>query len=175
MPKAKPVQLLEFGNGHHTKGYLESRRRNEIRIGGKLTAMPESVRGNPIAAETWEWLADLYDGFTFVDSSDSKIIESYCFAYSEWRDLVRRRDQLCADEYRDQMIAWADQDWDLYQAANRTDEILKIDAAIDRRLGQLNQLSDRLFLNPRTRVQSVPKQAAPPKETPLDKAGFGGV
>jgi len=117
---------------------------------------------------------------------DASHLSAYCMAWSEYQDLLARlkgvsefgldwkeEAQVEGDIYttageRAAVRVWKKMDYLLSQEG-----ILKINAAINAKLQILTQMSDRLFLNPRSRA-IVPKKETP-KADPLQAAGFGNL
>jgi phage terminase small subunit len=165
--RGKPIELIVLtGSGNRSKAEIARRQATEIRLGGQRYPMPARVKDNPEAAKKWRWLARLYKGFTFVTEADVDLLERYCVCHAEFLDLSDRR--------REKALFFGG-DFSVEKMLG-ADEIIKLDAAVNAKAGILNQISDRLFLNPRSRVANVPKGEPKAKPTdPLQAGGFGNV
>jgi len=170
MPRpAKPVQLLlmEGNTRHLTKEEIEYREDNEIKIGDTGSfKMPSSLKRNREAIKKWLEVVSIYQGLDFVTDADTGAIERYCLLYSDWLDLQKSRSRI----FRENRKMKVSDEITLEKISD-----LQIDEKISKKLDQILKLEDRLFLNPLSKVRSLPKgkkEKTEPSE--LDKMGFGG-
>ena len=182
MPPGRPaipvdLRVVSGNTGHIAKAELERRRQAEIRLGEGKYRMPAEVKRVPRARAKWRELAKLYDGFSFVSSADVDILARYCLVRASYLEL---EDQLqgLPDRY-DAALAAARAEGDVFQVLKvqsaQGAEERQIGRAINARAGVLVALEDRLFLNPRARIQGITKREAPKQADPLEEKGFGNV
>jgi phage terminase small subunit len=152
---ARPLELYESqGNPNRlTKAQIEHRRESEIRIGTSVLKIPAEVYGNPVARKKWKELSKLYDGFSFVSSSDADLIGQYCLAWADYCDLREKRNTLDPADIENALV---------------------IQASINKINDQLIKMGDRLFLNPLAKIKNIPKREGK-REDPLEAAGFGDI
>lgn len=152
---SKPVQLIKSeGKSHRTKKELAHREKAEksLYTGTNFRESP-AVKSDPIAHKEFLRLRKLYKQIEYVDGLDEQIINRYCMLISQEQALAKmmermRQDIELVEEVEDRMI--------IYQSiAGVTDKAMKTRE-------MLLKLEDRLFLNPTTRIKSIPKN--PPEE-----------
>ncbi|MCL6557389.1 MAG: hypothetical protein K6U74_01060 [Firmicutes bacterium] len=137
---AQPVELiLAKGRSHHlTKAEIEKRKAVQIKTGQRTFKASEQVMTDPVALAKFKQLKKLFKDIEFVEGLDENLINRYCLTYSQLQDLL---------EYR---AATA--------GALGFDEMLKLDARIDKKQDLLIKMEDRMFLNPVARLKNVPKK-----------------
>lgn len=189
---AKPIELhLVDGKKHLTKAEIADRleAESEIRFGDQVLTPPEYVKSDKTAMAKWRELKSLYDGFDFVTSADVSQIGLYCKTHSEYIDLIERRRQVAdmrgfSPEEETAAIDELESVkgdrgskflWDKIEFILSVSGIIQIDKAINSKIQLLTAMSDRLFLNPLSKIKNIPRKKEKPKETPLEKAGFGDL
>lgn len=177
--KAKAPELLEQ-DSHVGKAEIERRKAAAVTLGHGILRMPPEVGANKIAREKWGVLTELYRGVPFVSSADACTIARYCLVHARYMELHR---DLYACRKRWDAVALDLAERGEYDAkaalsvfSRMMSETGDIDAKMDRKLSALERMEDRLFLNPLSRVRTVPKgdPVAPPKDE-LAERGFGAV
>jgi phage terminase small subunit len=152
---SKPTQLLKLeGKSHRTKKELEHREKAEksLYTGTTFKESP-AVKSDPISHKEFLRLKKLYKKIEYVDGLDEQIINRYCMLISQEQALSKMmsRMKMDIDEVED-----VEDRMTIYQAiAGVTDKTMKT-------RDMLLKLEDRLFLNPTTRIKSIPKN--PPEE-----------
>lgn len=147
---SKPTQLLVLeGKSHRTKEELEHRKKIEkslyTGIGFKETP---AVKSDPIAHKEFMRLKKLYAKIDYIDGLDEQIINRYCAMISQENAMQRLIEKM--DEDVDQCDDFADR-MNLYKTiAGATAKLVQI-------RNMLIKIEDRLFLNPTTRIKSIPK------------------
>jgi phage terminase small subunit len=166
---AKPVQLLVMeGNTRHlTREEIEFREDNEIRIGDSHDfRRPRSLNENREAIKKWKEIISIYKDIDFVSVADTGAIERYCLLYSDWLALQASRAKIIAED----KLAGLSENISMMKLNK-----LNLDEKISRKLDLILKLEDRLFLNPLSKVRSIPKKTKEEKEqSELENMGFGG-
>lgn len=152
---SKPVYLLkQEGKSHRTKKELEHREKAEksLYTGVAFKESP-AVKFDPIAHKEFLRLKKLYKKIQYVDGLDEQIINRYCMLISQEVKLQKIMDSMSLDieqceEFEDRM--------EIYKNING------MTTKLNQTRDMLLKLEDRLFLNPTTRVKSIPK--TPPDE-----------
>ena len=143
---AQPVELiLAKGRSHHlTKAEIERRKAAQIKTGQRTFKASEQVMADPVALAKFKQLKKLFKGIEFVEALDENLINRYCLTCSQLQALLN------------------------YRAATagtlEFDEMLKLDARIDKKQDLLIKMEDRMFLNPVARLKNVPKKEPPQKD-----------
>lgn len=180
----KPLELHVLDGKKHMgaeekKRYQES----EITMGAVKFKAPAAVKENHIALKKWKEITKIYKqaGFSFVTSSDNGVLGRYCLTYAEYLHLIDVRSELSGCNV-DLKLSDLTESMDENQAKKSlkiveillsVDGIIKIDKAINAKLRALLDLEDRIFLNPVSKIRSIPvKKDSTTKKTPLEKAGF---
>lgn len=165
----EPIQLHIYkGNPSHlTKEEIEQRIAAEkaLRFGSADLKMPKLVRINKDAKTKWNELIKLFKDYRvdFISSSDTGILERYCITHAEYVNLQRIRDEV------------NNKGWDPVKTHHALEE-LNLEYRINQKADLLTKLEDRLFLNPLAKIRNIPKtQLGEREQTPLEKAGFGGL
>jgi phage terminase small subunit len=145
----KPVHLIKFDNSksHLSKKDIELRERAEIKLGDNVIVEPDSVLDDEAAHEKWVCLSELYDGFKFVSSADTDIFAQYCMAWSEYLSLQKSRIDMMKDHEAQKMPSY-ESSKELYDS--------KIDGMINKKSELLQKLGGKIFLDPVSRVKSIP-------------------
>ena len=172
MPRnAKPIKLhvLQGNPNRLTKAQISAREKYEIKIGDQNITEPGSVRRNKSAHLKWIEIISIYKetAADFVSSADVSILEMYCITWSEYQELLKVRKELnrqIKTKGLDSLKGTA--------FANK----LNLENNVNKKLDMLIKMQDRIYLNPLSRVKSIPREAKGEREeTPLEKAGFGNV
>ncbi|HAN20416.1 MAG: hypothetical protein A2Y15_08670 [Clostridiales bacterium GWF2_36_10] len=181
---ALPIDIIEAnGKSHFTKAQIKQRKNAEIKLGNDDLKCPKYIKNNTIAFKKWKEIIAIYKNTEFISSADVGLIGRYCITYSEYNDLLERRNRISNIH--------ADSD-DLEDYINDTDEfnhkvkrqlmdmisttaILNIDAAINKKMDMLIKMEDRMFLNPLAKVKNVPKPEEKKPANKFDKFGGGGM
>lgn len=175
MPRpALPVDILEFrGRSKHlTKADKAERRKRELHLGGSISSakIPPEVRRSKAARAKWREVVGWYSdsGLSVAEVSDSGVLARYCITHGQYLELVESQSAFVNPPAESECAAMP--------AALRMDNYRKLQREINRLLTALNQMEDRLFLNPQARCKNVLKRdTAEPEADPLQKAGFGSV
>ena len=190
---AKPIELLiTEGRKHLTKSEIAERKKSEIHFGDSKLKCPEFVRTDEIAYRKWKELTTLYKEFDFVSSGDSGLLSRYCKSFSEYNDLLssyqrikeihydsKELDEFLNESYEDD--SGEDVTWKplfAYKVKKQLRDMISINAllsvesAINKKMDMLIKMEDRMFLNPLSKVKSIPKKAEKEKEDP--NAGMFG-
>jgi hypothetical protein len=101
-------------------------------------------------------------------------------AFSEYRDLLRRRTRInaiCAEPDDIETYIQDSEEFDYkirqkFLDAVSTAAVLQIDKAINSKMDMLIKMEDRLFLNPLAKIKNVPKKEKETAKDPLQAAGF---
>lgn len=195
---AKPTSLhLAEGNPNRlTKEQIRHRQENEIKLGkSELDKLkpPSFVKNDVVAFAHWkqclkEYKAAAEQNIELLTSSDVGLLAMYCRTYSEYEKLLNQYQKLekiainqdVFEEYFEgiyEKAAVNDEDVKFFglkaqmylsQLASM-DGILKIETAINKKMDMLIKMQDRLFLNPLSKVKSVPK----PKQDDKPPSKFG--
>ena len=195
---AKPTSLhLAEGNPNRlTKEQIRQRQENEIKLGkSELDKLkpPSFVKNDVVAFSHWkqclkEYKAAAEQNIELLTSSDVGLLAMYCRTYSEYEKLLNQYQKLekiainqdVFEEYFEgiyEKAAVNDEDVKFFglkaqmylsQLASM-DGILKIETAINKKMDMLIKMQDRLFLNPLSKVKSVPK----PKKDDKPPSKFG--
>jgi phage terminase small subunit len=155
MPGAQPVKLLKMNGSKQMSGEaFDSREAREIRLGSGPLEMPEDVEKNARVRPHWERLAGLYAEFEFVSNADAELVRRYCYALEDYEQLRKDRKLFESDIV----------------------DLSRIDRLVNAKADLLTKMEDRLYLNPSSRIKSIPASRVGPKEAdPLEEAGFGDV
>jgi phage terminase small subunit len=182
----KPVALhLAQGNPNRlTKAEIARREKSEVKLGDNKLKCPEFMKSDVNAFAKWKEIVKIYKDIDFVSSGDTGLLARYCMTFSEYQKLLKHRikidniDWLDFDEQVDlEKQVGEDMAERLINKINyilSVDGVLKIDAAINKKMDMLIKMEDRLFLNPLSKVKNVPKKE-PKLVDPLAQKGFGNV
>lgn len=190
---AKPVSLhVAEGNPNRlTKEEIQRRKEAEVKLGTqdlKKLKKPRYVTRDKVANKLWNDLIKEYNsaaeqGIELLTSSDVGTLALYCKTFSEYEHLLSARQRIeniavDADDLEEYM-----QDSEMFDYKARvqmtqlisTDGILRIEAAINKKMDMLLKFQDRLFLNPLAKVKNVTKPQKKDEDKPQRKfAKFGG-
>lgn len=191
----KPLALhIAGGNaGHFTKAELKAKAEGEIKFGTGSLNPPSEVKKDKIAYDKWKELVKLYKGVGFISSGDTGTIAEYCTAYSEYRELLAQKKHLSNIDIeevneetkfiKDALGMGGKDARSIARVFKKIDYLvslngyLQLDKAINSKRDQLLKFSDRLFLNPLSKIRSVPKTAQnklPPAKKKFESQ-FGNV
>ena len=157
---SKPTDMILLeGKSHRTKAELNHRKSAEQALyTGENFRESVQVKNNPIAHKEFSRLKKLYAKIAYIDALDQQVINRYCLEIANQirlADLAEKL-ELKIDEINDNM---------------RTSNIVALFKAISgveyeiRKSKEfLLKFEDRLFLNPASRIRSVPK--TPEKQAP---------
>ena len=196
--RRQPVNVVDFDNTqiHFTKAQIAARAKAEKMAGtiGKETlTCPREIRENKRALVEWNHLTKINreTEADFLRTTDAKAIAAYCMLRAEYLDLVHKRAMVnnCPGFTWDEETEAKNAIDDYYEGnAKRTDllwkkidfvlslpGVLKIDSAIDAKVGKLIAFEDRLFLNPLARLKhdGTTKTTAQKPVSELSKFGIG--
>ena len=173
---SKPISLIlaEGNRGGLSKARILERQESEIKLGdSKLTKLkvPSYVRNDDIAYKHWQYCIKEYkaasaQGVDLITTSDVDILSMYCKTYAEYERLLKSyqtMEQITLDstdlnQYIDDSKQF---DYAIKQKLRSlvtTDALLKIETAINRKMDMIIKISDRLLLNPLTKVKHIPKK-----------------
>lgn len=149
---AKPVDLIlaEGNKGHFSKEELEKRKENEIKLGDNNLKCPDFIKNDEIAYQKWKELVKNYkeaekDGIQLITSSDVGLLARYCKTFSDYQKLVKQKDNIEDD----------------------IDTLLRLENAINKKMDMLIKMEDRLFLNPLSKIKTIPKPVK--EDKPVNK------
>lgn len=167
---AKPIRLhvLEGNPNRLTKADIDSRTKNEIKIGDSEIHEPMTVRRNRCAHEKWLEIIGIFRDTEadFVSSADISILEMYCVTWSEYQELLSVRKEL-----KKQM---RQKDTDILKGSALANK-LNLENNINKKLDMLIKMQDRIYLNPLSRVRNIGRAKQEREENPLQVAGFGNL
>lgn len=147
---SKPVQLLKMeGKSHRTKEELKHREKAEKSL-YTGTAFKESpaVKNDQIAHREFLRLKKLYKSIQFIDGLDEQIINRYCLLISQEHALAKMTERMRQDI--DEVETVEDRLRIYESIAGVTDKVMKT-------RDLLMKIEDRMFLNPTSRIRSIPK------------------
>lgn len=163
---ARPIELAIYNNnsGHRTKKKINERLKaeKEMKIGNEIFVVTQKILENEVALCKWNELVEQYKNIDFVTSIDIGSIEKYCLTHSEYYQLLECKTEL-ERRIKDKLK--------LFHAIDE----LNLDQSINKKLDMLIKLEDRLFLNPLSRIKSIPKKADEKPVSELERLGFGNV
>lgn len=185
---AQPVELLMAkGKKHLTKAEIEQRKNNEIKVGNSKLTCPSYVKNDSIAYKKWKEIIKIYKDIDFVSSGDVGLLSRYCMTFSEYEDLLRKREKVNVLEYDFEEIEMTkeilSEELSIKKLNNlikkidfliATDGVISIDKQIDKKSDMLIKMEDRLFLNPLAKVKNVPKQVKVDEQPESRWSKFGG-
>lgn len=147
-PKPAYLQLLEGNKNRRTKKQLKDIAESEIKLGSKKFKASEMIKADSIALKKWNVLIKTYQDYDidFISDSDSGAIEQYCMSYA----TVARLEKAKAKIIKNNRGA--------IDILKLTEDIQK---AIDTQVKIMLPLSDRLFLNPVSKIKGLRKKAEP--------------
>lgn len=151
MPDGRP-KLVEMTLGHRTKAEKAMRKEAEQALyTGENFTESRQVKENDTAHKEFIRLKRLYSKIAFVDALDQQVINRYCLEVSNIDTLnnmlIQMESMLGETDDTDKKL-------EIYNQINRTM------AAMQKSKELLLKYEDRLFLNPATRVKSIPKTPA---------------
>lgn len=178
---AKPIELLQIeGKKHLTKEEIESRKESEIHFGDHKLKCPEFVKNDLAAYKKWKEITRLYNDFDFVSSGDSGLLARYCKSFSEYQDLLcsyqrikeihcdmKDLDSELENEYEDDNEEKRCFSYKVKKQLRdmiSINALLSIESAINKKMDILIKMEDRLFLNPLSKVKSIPKKQEEKKQ-----------
>ena len=167
MPKPSYLQILEGNKNRKTKEQLKDIAESEIKLGGKDFEASEIIKADPIALKKWKSLIKTYLEYDidFISDSDSGAIEQYCMSYA----VVTRLEKAKAEIIKK---AKKDKEPEVVILALTAD----IQKAIDTQVKIMLPLSDRLFLNPVSKIKGLRKKQEPKVDkTSKYEQQFGGI
>lgn len=178
---AKPIELLQIeGKKHLTKKEIESRKESEIHFGDHKLKCPEFVKSDLAAYKKWKEITRLYNDFDFVSSGDSGLLARYCKSFSEYQDLLCSYQRIKEIHYdMEELDSELDNEYENDNEEKRCfsykvkkqlrdmisiNALLSIESAINKKMDILIKMEDRLFLNPLSKVKSIPKKQQEEKQ-----------
>ena len=164
-PKPRHLQLLEGNKNRRTKAELKDIAESEIKLGGKDFEASETIKADAIALRKWKSLIKTYLEYDidFISDSDSGAIEQYCMSYAVVTRLERAKANIIKkNKDKDEIVILA--------------LIADIQKAIDTQIKIMLPLSDRLFLNPVSKIKGLRKKQEPKVDkTSKYEQQFGGI
>ena len=161
---SKPVDLIVLeGKSHRTKEELRKREEAEkqLRTGTQFKASKE-VRENKEAYAKFKHLKKLFGEIIYVEGLDETFINRYCLLHAE----TSRMEQVMK-ETEDKA---AGKNLEFEEMLDLAKTIMGLDKQLMKRRDMLMKMEDRMFLNPVSRIKSIPKK--PPdkeEEDPMAK------
>lgn len=153
-PKPGYLQLLEGNKNRRTKEQLKDIAKSEIKLGGKKFKASEMIKADAVALKKWKSLIKTYLDYDidFISDSDSGAIEQYCMSYAMVVRLEKAKAEIMDEGKKKgkkniEIIAYIDK--------------LDIQKAIDTQVKIMLPLSDRLFLNPVSKIKGLRKKQEP--------------
>lgn len=180
---AKPIELLQAeGRKHLTKQEIEDRKESEIHFGDHKLKCPEFVKNDLAAYKKWREITRLYKDADFVSSGDAGLLARYCKAFSEYQDLLTSYQRIKEIHYDMKEL---DEALDSSYVNDENEEkrcfsykvkkqlrdmisvnaLLSVETAVNKKMDILIKMEDRLFLNPLSKVKSIPRKE---KEKPQE-------
>jgi phage terminase small subunit len=159
MPNGQP-KPLSLVQGHRTIAEKQVRAKAEKSLyTGEQFFEVASVKADPLAHKEFVRLKRLYSKIAFIDALDQQLINRYCLELSNLEKLQKNLIEL-------QYIADETDQMDVKIAI--LDRITRISQIMMKSKELILKYEDRLFLNPASRVKSVPK-------TPEKAAELSGI
>lgn len=184
---AQPIDILTArGNKHLTKAEIQHRKENEIKLGEKdLVKLkpPQFVKDDIGAFKHWkenikEYKAAAKQGIEIISTADVGQLALYCKTFSEYERLLKIRQKVERMGDDEDVILESDEIETLSKTIQNQiqyilsiDGLLKLEAAINKKMDMLIKMQDRLFLNPLARIKNVPRKEKSKPNNPMD--GFG--
>ena len=159
---SKPVDLIIMTGGKNlTKKEIKLRKEKEDELKSKCKYNPNNkVKQNAEALKMFNKLKKLYKDIEYVDGLDENIINRYCLLTSEVDAmenlLARMNNDIDKCENSAQMIT-------MYKS------ISGMESCLNKARDMLLKMEDRMFLNPTSRVKSVPKKPEEKKPSELER------
>lgn len=151
------MHVYDGNKNRRTKAELKVIAESEIKLGGKKFEASEMIKADPVALKKWDSLIKTYQDYDidFISDSDSGAIEQYCMSYSTNVKLEKvKRDAIKKLEKE------GETELTIMSMIN------DIQKAIDTQVKIMLPLSDRLFLNPVSKIKGMRKQKEPQKQKP---------
>ena len=153
----KPTELILLeGKSHRTKDELEQRKKAEEELAtGEEFKESAQVKNNKIAHKEFLRLKKLYKEISYVEGLDEQIINRYCLEISNLFELQEMIENISKkiDECEEiaEQISMYNTMVEAMKAQHKSKELLL-------------KYEDRLFLNPTSRIKSIPKKPEKEKE-----------
>jgi len=159
----------------------------EITMGTLKFSTPADVKKNKGALKKWKEVTKIYQdaGLSVVSSTDNGVIGRYCMLYAEYWELTEQRSiisdldfpsddeaEIMAETDAEYRHARARRLWSIMEYFTKLDGILKLDAAINKKLKMILDIEDRIFLNPAAKVRTLPIKRKPKPKNELGDLGF---
>lgn len=187
--QALPLAVIQArGRTHLTKKEIAAKSAAELKLGSEdieKIAPPAFVKNDLVAYGHWKNIIKDYkkaakNGVEILKSSDTGLLAMYCKTMADYERLLKSyqsidRIAFDSDKLEDYIN---DSDQFDYKVQNQlramisVDGLLRIEAAINKKLTVLMTMQDRLFLNPLSKVKNVPKKPDAPASTPADRFGI---
>ena len=184
---AKPIGLhLAEGNPNNlTKEQIAARQASEVKLGksdlDKLKP-PSFVKADELAMKCWknhlkEYKLAAVQGVDLITSSDIGMFARYCKTQAEYERLLKSYqsiDRIAYDNTElDDYIEGSDE-FNLkvkkqLRSMISVDALLRIEAAINKKMDMLIKMEDRLFLNPLAKIKNVPKPKKEEKKSAMQQ------
>lgn len=165
--KNKQPMALTIMQGGNVKKSNETINRykehtKKMQVGEKTLIASQNILNNPVALRKWNELTKIYSEFEFVTEVDTSAIEKYCIMTADWQHLI---------DCRRDIMQKSTSNLGAYAVIKE----MGLDEKINKKVDTLMHLEDRLFLNPLSRLKSVPKKQEEKKESHLESLGFGNL
>lgn len=155
---AKPISMIK---GHRTKAELAQRKKAEESLyTGETFRESDAVKNNKIAHAEFNRLTILYSKIAIVDALDQQIINRYCLETANQSALRDRIERLEEEQYKEGV--------EFTQKMEIWKLIATMEAQMIKGKDFLLKYEDRLFMNPVSRIKSIPK-------TPEEKKELTGI
>lgn len=153
---SKPTELILLEHkSHRTKAEIEHRKAAEKALyTGETFAESPQVKADSVAHQEFTRLKRLYTKINCIDALDQQVINRYCLEVSNVYALQNIFTQLNA------LRGETD---DFTQKISIYEQINKTNTAMQKCKELLLKYEDRLFLNPMSRIKSIPKTPEEPK------------
>ena len=184
----KPLALhLHDKKKHLTEEDKKNRAESEITMGEIKFTAPDAVKNNKAAMEKWGEVTKIYleSGLMLVSSTDNGVIGRYCLMYADYLDLVEQRRIISGLEFpkeeaqdlsemTEKLLTRkkAERLYTMILYFSSLDGVLKLDKAINAKSKSILDIEDRIYLNPASKVRTLPIKRKPVKIDPIKKLGF---
>ena len=184
----KPIELhIHDKKKHMGKEEIEERADAEVVMGDLNFSTPPEIKKDAVAMRKWREVTKIYTeaGLTLVSSTDNGVIGRYCELYSEYITLLAHRSRMSNAKFpADDMVeimamteeeygrARAKRLWGLLDYYTSLDGLLRIDTAINAKAKAILVIEDRIFLNPASKVRTLPIRRKEKEKSAAEAAGF---
>ena len=186
--KRKPIAIhLHDPKQHLTKQAIKDRVEAEVVMGEVSFTAPDAVKKSKEAFTKWKEVTKIYrdSGLLLVSSTDNGVLGRYCLLYADYWDLVEQRRivsgfSMPAKDTEDLVKLTEDQFnhdrarqlWSIMECFTSLDGLLKLDKAINAKVKSILDVEDRIFLNPASKVRTLPIKKKSKETDELGDMGF---